>query len=94
MTELPNVCESSYYGRTSSYLNDGHFYQCLACNMGTGNIEDGITICALCITKCHANHKVKYVKFGRYGCDCADKGKEPCSALKPKGRLIYFGSQY
>ena len=54
--------------------------------MGTGKIG-GITICALCITKCHANHDVKYVKFGCYGCDCADKGEEPCSALKPKGRL-------
>ena len=56
--------------------------------MGTGKIEDGITICALCITKCHVNHDVKYVKFGYYDCDCGDKGKEPCSALKPKGRLI------
>ena len=84
MTELPNVCNNY----TGSPKEGSHFYQCLTCNMGTGKIEDGITICALCITKCHVDHDVKYVKFGYYDCDCGDKGKESCSALKPKGRLL------
>ena len=31
------------------------------------------SICTLCISTCHADHDVKYIRHGRHFCDCGAK---------------------
>ena len=66
-----------------------HYYHCLTCNLGKGEVVDKFSICSICIIKCHANHDVKYVQFGHYSCDCGKRGEEPCQALKSKGTMNF-----
>ena len=44
----------------------------------------GYSICTLCITTCHADHDVKYIRNGRHFCDCGAEGEKTCFSLVKK----------
>ena len=53
--------------------------------------RSGHSICSSCIRICHSDHNVKYAKFGKHFCDCGERGKEICQALR--GKSLDFESK-
>ena len=51
-------------------------------NSWDGIQGSGHSICLPCIYTCHANHEVKYVRYGPHYCHCGEKGEPSCKALK------------
>merc|ERR1719266_2008229 len=77
-TNLPNLCTFTKTGRSFDHVDD--YYECKTCDMAGG----GYSICTLCITTCHADHDVKYKRYGRHFCDCGAEGEKSCSSLVKK----------
>jgi F-box protein 11 len=46
-----------------------HLYRCLTCK-----VSETTTICENCIKRCHHNHKVEYVRYDKFFCDCGSGG--------------------
>ena len=81
------MCTFTKTGRSlDDHIDD--YYQCKTCDMAGG----GYSICTLCITTCHADHDVKYIRHGRHFCDCGAEGEKSCFSLvkKQTGKLFTF----
>ena len=93
MPEFESTLDACTFAKTGkSYDHEDHYYQCLTCDMN--NIWDGIrrgghSICSPCIRICHSDHNVKYAKFGKHFCECGERGKEICQALRGKLSLDF-----
>ena len=70
------------------------FYRCATCNM----TEDGLCICEVCITNCHAGHITyesarykEYIEgFGPGFCDCGEEGSRGIRSCKMlTGKFIH-----
>ena len=83
-SDLPNLCTFTKTGR--SYDHEDDYYECKTCDMAM------CKFCTLCITICHADHDVKYIRNGRHFCDCGAEGEKTCENLvrKQTGKLFTF----